>query len=97
MFDSVNERNAKIVFFNFYNSITTKKNKRDKLYFNQQKNTQTIYRKKNLIKQKNYEFYDNIYDNTNYKSNNKNKNNTKKIIIKKNSIKTKVKKNRFRK
>ena len=38
---------------------------------------------KDLIEQKNYEFYDDIYDNTNHENNDKNENNTKKSNNKK--------------
>ena len=78
MFEFVSERNAKIVFFNFYNSITTKKiNVINYILINKKTHKQFI-EKKNLIEQKNYEFYDNIYNNTNYKNNNKDKSKTKK-------------------
>ena len=78
MFEFVNKQNTKIVFFNFYNLITTKKINVINYILNNKKTHEQFIEKKNLIKQKNYKFYDNIYDNTNYKNKNKNKNKTKK-------------------
>ena len=83
MFEFANEQNVKIVFFNFYNSTTTKKINVINYTLINKKTHEQFIEKKNLIEQKNYEFYDNIYDNTNHESNNKNKNNAKKSNNKK--------------
>ena len=83
VFEFASERNVKIVFFNFYNSITTKKiNVMNYISINKKTHKQFI-EKENLIEQKNYEFYNNIYDNTNHKNNDKNKGNAKKSDNKK--------------